>query len=61
MSNLHKSKNNKVIFGVCGGISETTGIDVSLLRLGFLLGAIFTGSILFWVYLALAIVLPSNE
>lgn len=58
---LHKSKNNKVLFGVCGGLSDDLGIDPVILRLGFLLGAIFTGSILFWVYLGLALVLPAKE
>jgi phage shock protein C len=58
---LHKSKKSRVLFGVCGGLSENTGIDVSLLRIGFLLGAIFTGSILFWFYLVLALVLPTQD
>jgi phage shock protein C len=61
MSNLHKSKNSKVLFGVCGGLAETWGLDPSIVRIGFLLGAIFTGSILLWIYLALALVLPSEN
>jgi phage shock protein PspC (stress-responsive transcriptional regulator) len=61
MSKLIKSKNNKMVFGVCGGLSEYTGIDSSIIRLGFVLGAIFTGSILFWIYLGLAILLPTED
>ena len=57
---LHKSSKKKVLFGVCGGLAESTGIDVAILRAAFLLGAIFTGSILFWIYLVLAIILPSD-
>lgn len=58
---LHKSSKNKVFFGVCGGLAESVGTDPVLLRIVFLLGAIFTGSLLFWIYLALALVLPSSS
>jgi len=61
MNNLHKSNKNRVFFGVCGGLAENTGVDAALLRIGFLLGAIFTGSILFWIYLGLALVLPTQD
>jgi len=55
---LHKSQENKMIFGVCGGLSNSTGIDSSIIRILFILGSIFTGSILFWIYILLAIILP---
>lgn len=61
MSQLHKSKTNRVLFGVCGGLSNSLGIDATLLRIGFLLGAIFTGSVLLWVYLVLALLLPAKD
>jgi phage shock protein PspC (stress-responsive transcriptional regulator) len=61
MDRLTKSKTNKMIFGVCGGIANWTGIDSSIIRLGFILGAIFTGSILFWIYLLLGILLPIQD
>lgn len=61
MMKLHKSKNNRVFLGVCGGLSETLDIDAPIIRLLFIFGAIFTGSILFWLYLILAIVLPAKE
>jgi len=61
MSRLTKNSHDKMIFGVCGGLAQATGIDSSLIRLGFVFGAIFTGSILFWIYLLLGIVLPIDE
>jgi len=61
MSRLAKNSHDKMIFGVCGGLAKSTGIDSSLIRLGFVFGAIFTGSILFWIYLLLGIVLPIDE
>lgn len=60
MKKLHKSK-DRMLFGVCSGISESTGIDVTILRLMMFFGAFFTGSILFWIYLLLAILLPTGE
>ena len=50
-----------MVFGVCAGISESTGIDVSLVRIATVLGAVFTGSIIFWIYLGLGIVLPLKD
>jgi phage shock protein PspC (stress-responsive transcriptional regulator) len=50
-----------MIFGVCGGLAKATGIDSSLMRLGFVVGTIFTGSILLWIYLGLAILLPIED
>jgi len=61
VSRLAKNNHDKMIFGVCGGLAKTTGIDSSLIRLGFVFGAIFTGSILFWIYLLLGIILPIDE
>lgn len=61
MSNLHKSNKNRVLFGVCGGLASSLGIDPVVLRLVFVFGAIFTGSILLWVYLLLALVLPTQD
>jgi phage shock protein PspC (stress-responsive transcriptional regulator) len=61
MSQLHKSNKNRVFFGVCGGIAESLGLDISIVRLGFVLGAIFTGSILFWAYLLMALILPTED
>ncbi|NDG30446.1 PspC domain-containing protein [bacterium] len=60
MSNLTKSK-NKSLFGVCGGIAEWLNLDVSVVRILFVIGAIFTGSIVFWLYLLLALILPNEE
>jgi phage shock protein PspC (stress-responsive transcriptional regulator) len=61
MTRLHKSKTNRVLFGVCGGLSDSLGLDAPFIRLGFIFGAIFTGSLLFWIYLILALVLPTRD
>jgi phage shock protein C len=61
MSNLCKNKEDGMFFGVCAGISDYTGIDVTIIRLLTLFGAIATGSIIFWVYLLLGILLPKKS
>jgi phage shock protein PspC (stress-responsive transcriptional regulator) len=60
MNRLTKSK-NKSLFGVCSGISIYLGIDVTLVRIAFILGAICTGSLVLWIYLLLSLVLPSED
>ena len=40
---LHKSKDNKVLSGVLGGIGEYFKIDATILRFGWLVIVIFTG------------------
>lgn len=60
MNKLTKSK-DRVLFGVCGGIAKWTNLDVFLVRILFVLGAIFSGSLVFWAYILLALVLPNEE
>jgi len=61
MNKLTKCKENKMIFGVCCGLSKATGIDVSVVRMSVVLGTIFSGSILLWIYFLMAIILPVEE
>jgi hypothetical protein len=61
MSNQLTKSKNRVFFGVCAGLAQYLSLDISIVRLGFLLGAIFTGSLVFWIYLLMALVLPSEE
>jgi phage shock protein PspC (stress-responsive transcriptional regulator) len=60
MNRLVKTK-NRTLFGVCGGIAKFLGVDVSIIRILFVLGAIATGSILLWIYVLLALILPNEE
>jgi len=61
MKKLIKDRKNAMIFGVCAGISEYSGIDVSIIRILSILGVFFSFSLIFWIYLLLAIVLPSSD
>lgn len=56
---LRRSRTDRVIGGVCGGLAEYFGIDVSVIRvLMFLL--IFFGGISLWVYIILWIAIPAE-
>ena len=50
-----------MIFGVCAGMADHLGINTALLRVAFVLAALFSGSLFFWVYVLLGIFLPVNE
>jgi len=43
MKKLHLSKSNRKILGVCGGISESIGIDADIIRLIFLFSILLGG------------------
>lgn len=54
---LYKSTNNVAIAGVCGGIGEYFGFDITILRIIWFLGFGAT----FWLYIALWILMPSRQ
>ena len=57
---LYKSKKDKMIFGVCGGIAEYLHTDPSLVRLLWILaGCIFGSGIL--AYIIVAIIVPYKK
>ncbi len=54
---LYRSKTDKKILGVCGGIAEYFGIDSTVVRLILVLAVIFAGVGLL-AYLIAALVMP---
>ncbi len=54
---FYRSREERIIFGVCGGLSEYFNIDVSIVRVVFILLAL-TGTFGFWLYLFLTLVAP---
>lgn len=52
--------NDKKLGGVCAGLARYFGIDVSIMRVAYLILTILTGSLLFWLYLILWIILPQE-
>lgn len=54
---LYKSRDDKMLGGVCGGIAEYFGIDPTLVRLGWVLFCAMGGSG-FIAYIIAAIIIP---
>lgn len=54
---LYRSRTNRTIAGICGGVAEFFNIDIAILRLITLLLILF-GGLSLWVYIILWIVIP---
>ena len=61
MKKLYRSKTNRMVAGVFGGLEDYTGVDATLFRLGFVFVSIFTAGfpgLIF--YIVAAVVIPEN-
>jgi len=58
---LRRSRTDRVLFGVCGGIGKHMGIDSTLVRLVFAMLTIFSAGLVIIVYLLLGLVLSEEE
>lgn len=59
---LHRSKNDRVIAGVCAGLAEWLGWEVSMVRLLYVLISIFSAAFPgFIVYIILWVVMPEKQ
>ena len=58
---LFRSRNERMIAGVCGGLGDYLNIDPTIIRLIFVLGAFATGSALFWAYIIMMVVVPEES
>lgn len=55
---FYLDKQNAKWSGVCAGISDYTGIDLTLVRIGMVLGALFSQGALFIAYFVVAWMAP---
>ncbi len=55
---LYRIPNKGKIFGVCAGLAEYFTIDVTLMRVIFVVAALATGGTMIAIYLVLALVMP---
>ncbi|MCD6576927.1 MAG: PspC domain-containing protein [Anaerolineaceae bacterium] len=56
---LYRSKDDRMVAGVCAGLAEYIDIDPTIVRLLFALGLI-AGGATFWVYLVMMMVVPEE-
>jgi phage shock protein C len=57
---LYRSRSNRVVAGVCSGLAEYFGLDVTLVRLAFVLGIVLGLGSLLVVYLVMVFVVPEE-
>ena len=57
---MYRSRHNRMIGGVCGGLGEYTNIDPTIYRLLFALGTVFGFGSLLIVYLVMLVVIPEE-
>ena len=57
---LMRSRDDKWVAGVCGGVARYTGVDANLIRLVVVLGTIFGFGSLLVAYVAAWILMPQE-
>lgn len=55
---LYRSRNERVLAGVAGGVAQRFDIDPSLVRVAWVILALLTGGVFFLLYIVMAIVVP---
>ncbi|USG67267.1 PspC domain-containing protein [Brevibacillus ruminantium] len=56
---LYRSRYDKRLFGVCGGVAHFLGMDATLVRIGLVILTLFTGVPLF-IYFIMALIMPKE-
>ena len=57
---LYRSRDNRMISGVCAGLAEYMDVDPTIVRLLAVLG-LFAGGATFWAYLVMMLVVPEEQ
>jgi len=60
MSKLYRSRRDKMVTGLCGGLSDLIGMDSTLLRILFIVTIFFTGGTTLFIYFVAALVVPKE-
>lgn len=60
MKKLFRSRTDRMIAGICGGLSEYWNVDTSLVRLGVLALLFVSGGGVLIAYIAGAIIIPEK-
>lgn len=58
---LHRSRDDRMLAGVAGGLAEMWDADPALVRIVWALLVIFTGGVALLVYVVMAIVVPEED
>lgn len=61
MKKVYRSKENRMVCGVCGGIAEYFNIDPTLVRLGWVLVAVCSFGTGVLAYFIAAVIIPDVQ
>jgi phage shock protein PspC (stress-responsive transcriptional regulator) len=56
---FYRSKSDRKIWGVCGGLAKYFDIDPTLVRV-IAVASLFVGTLGFWIYIILTIIAPTE-
>ena len=54
---LYRSRTDKKLWGVCGGLAKYFDIDPTIVRI-IAVASLFVGSLGFWIYIIMTIIVP---
>lgn len=54
---LYRSRTDRKIWGVCGGLAKYFNIDPTIVRV-VAVASLFVGTLGFWIYVIMALVVP---
>lgn len=57
---LYRSRSNKVLMGLCGGLGEYFNIDPTLVRIAFIILEFMTAGLLIIGYLIVGLIVPKE-
>jgi phage shock protein C len=57
---LYRSRDNKVVTGLCGGIGEYFGVDPTIVRIIFIVLEFLTAGLLIIGYFIVALIVPKE-
>lgn len=60
MKKWYRSRRDKKLFGICGGMAEMLNVDATLLRLVVAVTTVFTGGTVILIYIAAAFIIPKE-
>ena len=58
---LTRSSTDKKVGGVCAGLANYFGVDTTVTRVGFIVTTLFTGGAAALAYVAMLVVMPSED
>ncbi|KIL42203.1 hypothetical protein SD70_01200 [Gordoniibacillus kamchatkensis] len=60
MSKLYRSRRDKKVTGLCGGLAELLNVDATLLRLLVVIATFFSGGTVIFIYVIASLVIPKE-